>query len=134
MSVANISINVTTAVAAPHVGVGFYTYAASDASATLLGSVTLSSAATGLVTGSPTAFTLGPGWYWFAMTSDAAALAIVVEGVNTGISPADLLSASGQRVNATAANASAAGVLPATTGALGAAQSGVAFPCALVNG
>lgn len=111
LTVASIHFHISTAFAGGLCSVGVYS---DDGTTLLIDSGAKSTTATGVVSTTLAAtVTLGPGWYWVAYTCDNATSAI--SGTPASANPSAVLNAGTGQVGA-AANASAAGVLPATLG------------------
>ena len=92
-------------------GVGVY----SSAGAKLIASGAQSTTSTGAIEATVTATTIGPGWYWLAVTMDNTTSAF--RSANNDATADAVLNQSFTQ-KGTAANASVAGVLPTTLGAI----------------
>jgi hypothetical protein len=132
LSITKISAEVTTLSAATHFAIGLYS---TDGNTKVLDSGAQSSAATGIVTATIGATQVPAGFYYFAFTLDSTVP--ILEGVTVEVNSATvgLLNAGGVVQMGKAANASAAGVLPATLGALSAVNTGVGtqWPLVVIN-
>jgi len=133
LSITKISLEVTTLSGGTHVAIGLYT---TDGNTKVLDSGAMSSAATGIVTSTISATQVPAGFYYFAFTSDSTVP--ILEGVTveptTGVT-IGIINNGGVVQMGKATNVSAAGVLPATLGALSAVNTsnGAQWPFVVIN-
>jgi len=127
--VSKFSINVIGNAIGKHAGFGIYS---ADGNTKYVDSGAMSVGSIAIVTSSISPVTLSPGTYFWAQTSDGSTAQINIS-TSAGTNDVALMNANASFPRyALAANASAAGVLPATLGALTAASGVTLFDTALV--
>jgi hypothetical protein len=115
MSVVRITINISTGEASKNAGVGIYNLSGTKIWAT--GAISVAS--NGTKTATITPVTIGPGFYYLAMTDDGTTGTVRYKALSSGSVKTSISNVTtSAKLFGSAANASSAGVLPATLGAL----------------
>ena len=128
--VTKLSINVTANAIGKHGGFGIYS---ADGNTKYVDSGAMSLGSIAVVTSTIASVTLNPGTYFWAQTSDGTTAQLSTITTSLNLADANLFNANASfpRI-ALATNVSAAGVLPATLGALTAVTTPTLFDTALV--